>query len=79
MTAVSPAAPSRLAAARRPGRGPAALRLLRLELRHNAMLWVMPLAVALFWLTSYRKTMAMPPLWNLRAASLQSGALISFI
>ena len=50
-----------------------AARLLRLELRHNAKLWVLPVAIALFWLTTYRKAMAMPPLWNLRAASMQSG------
>jgi hypothetical protein len=78
MTATSAPAPSRpLPARRRPGS--AAARLLRLELRHNAMLWMMPLAVALFWLTTYRKAMAMPPLWNLRAASMQSGALVAFV
>ena len=54
-------------------------RLLRLELRHNAMLWMLPLVFALFWLTTYRKTMAMPPLWNMRAVSLQSGAILDFI
>ena len=52
--------------------------LLRLELRHNAMLWMLPLVFALFWLTTYRKTMTMPPLWNLRAVSLQSGATLDF-
>ena len=54
-------------------------RLLRLELRHNAMLWMLPVVFALFWLTTYRKTMAMPPLWNLRAVSMQSGAILDFI
>jgi hypothetical protein len=54
-------------------------RLLRLELRHNAMLWMLPVVFALFWLTTYRKTMAMPPLWNVRAAGLQSGAILDFI
>ncbi len=76
MTAVRTLANSR-PARRRPGL--AAARLLRLELRHNAMLWVLPLAAVLFWLTTYRKTMAMPPLWNLRAANLQSGALVAFV
>jgi hypothetical protein len=56
-----------------------AARLLRLELRHNAMLWAAPVALALFWLTTYRKAMALPPMWNLRAASLQSGAIVDFI
>jgi hypothetical protein len=55
-----------------------AARLLRLELRHNAMLWMLPVAIVLFWLTTYRKTMAMPPLWSLRTASMQPGALIAF-
>ena len=54
-------------------------RLLRLELRHNAMLWMLPVVFALFWLTTYRKTMAMPPLWNMRAVAMQSGAILDFI
>ncbi len=33
------------------------------------MLWMLPVAVALFWFITYRKAMAMPPLWNLRAPS----------
>jgi len=78
MTAASaPAPPRPLPATRRPGF--AAARLLRLELRHNAMPWMLPVAVALFWLTTYRKTMAMPPLWNLRAASMQSGVVVAFV
>jgi hypothetical protein len=58
--------------------GLATARLLRLELRHNAMLWMMPVAVALFWFTALRKVMAMPPLWNLRASNLQVDALLAF-
>jgi len=72
-----PATARRRPATRRSGL--ASARLLRLELRHNAMLWMLPVAVALFWFTTYRKTMAMPPLWNLRAANMQSGALADFI
>lgn len=60
----------------RPGLGTA--RLLLLELRHNAMLWMMPVAVALFCFIALRKIMAMPPLWNLRASNLQSDALLAF-
>jgi hypothetical protein len=60
-------------------RGTVTARLLWLELRHNAMLWILPAAVALFWLTTYRKAIAMPPLWNVRAATLQSGAVVDFI
>jgi hypothetical protein len=61
---------------RRPGL--AAARLLRLELRHNAMLWMMPLAAALFWVTAGRKTLATPPLWSLRTAVMQPGAVLAF-
>jgi hypothetical protein len=56
-----------------------AARLLRIELRHNAMAWMLPVVIALFWLTAYRKTMATAPLWNLRAAGLQSGSVIDFV
>jgi len=58
--------------------GLALLRLLRLELRHNAMAWLLPVVIGLFWLTTYRKDMAMPPLWNQRAAGLQLGAVLDF-
>jgi hypothetical protein len=61
---------------RRPGLG--AARLLRLELRHNAMLWMMPVAIALFWVTAGRKTLGTPPLWNLRAVGLQLSAVVAF-
>jgi hypothetical protein len=75
MTATS--APARSApVTSRPGL--AAARLLRLELRHNAMLWMMPVAVALFWATAGRKTMATPPLWGLRAAGMQPSAVLAF-
>ena len=78
MTAVHAPATSRpRPATRRPGL--AAARLLRLELRRNAMLWMLPVAAALFWFTAYRKAMAMPPLWNLRAQTMQSGALVAFV
>ena len=57
----------------------AAGRLLRLELRRNAMLWMLPVAAALFWFTAYRKSMASPPLWNLRAMTMQGPALLDFV
>jgi hypothetical protein len=52
---------------------------MRLELRHNGMPWVLPVAIALFWLITYRKTMAMPPLWNVRSASMQTGSVLDFV
>ena len=51
-------------------------RLLRLELRHNAMLWLLPLVGALFWFNGYREIMALPPMWNLRAMTLQNRLLL---
>jgi hypothetical protein len=56
----------------------AAARLLRLELRHSAMLWLSPVAMVLFWLIAYRKIMALPPLWNVRATSMQADAVVIF-
>ena len=53
-------------------------RLLRLELRRNVMLLMLPLAAALFWYHAYRRVMALPPMWNLRAMSLQNDALLDF-
>jgi hypothetical protein len=58
---------------------PAAVRLLGLELRHNAMIWLLPLAFALFAFMTYRKTVALPPLWNVRAASTQTYAVMDFV
>jgi hypothetical protein len=56
-----------------------AARLLSLELRHNAMAWLLPLVAVLFWVTTYRKAMAQPPLWSLRATTLQTGSLLTFV
>ena len=76
----APAAP-RPAVARR-GAGSAVLgsgRLLRLELRHNAMLWLLPVAFALFWYNGYREIMALPPMWNLCAMTLQNRLLFDLM
>jgi len=81
MTAASaPAAPRPRPAGRRAGTSiPASGRLLRLELRHNAMLWLLPLAVALFFYNGYREIMALPPMWNLRAMTLQNRLLLDLV
>ena len=81
MTAASAPAAPRPAVARR-GAGSAVLgsgRLLRLELRHNAMLWLLPVAFALFWYNGYREIMALPPMWNLRAMTLQNRLLFDLM
>ncbi len=62
---------------RRPGAAPdpaarlalfrrAPLRLLRVELRRNAMPWILPLIAALFWFDSYRPSTATAPLYGMR-------------
>jgi hypothetical protein len=43
-----------------------ALRMLRVELRRNAMPWILPLIAALFWFDSYRPSTATAPLYGLR-------------
>jgi hypothetical protein len=42
------------------------LRLLRIELRHNAMPWLLPLIAALFWFDSYRPSTGQASLYVLR-------------
>ncbi|MFE9426150.1 hypothetical protein ACFYNO_24680 [Kitasatospora sp. NPDC006697] len=48
-------------------------RLLRLELKRNAMLWLVPMAAAMFWFDCYRSTMALPAFWPTRELYLQQG------
>jgi hypothetical protein len=43
-----------------------AARLLRIELRRNAMPWILPLIAALFWFDSYRPSTGAAPLYGLR-------------
>jgi hypothetical protein len=40
--------------------------MLRIELRHNVMPWLLPLIAALFWFDSYRPSTGQPPVWVLR-------------
>ena len=78
MTGASAPAISR--PSRAPGRpGLAMGRLLRLELRRNVMLWLLPVAFVLFWYNGYREIMALPPLWNLRAMTMQNRLLLDFV
>jgi hypothetical protein len=66
MTA-APAAPVRRRTPRAAGAVPrSAARLLRVELRRNAMPWMLPLVAALFWFDSYRPSTGTPPLYALR-------------
>lgn len=54
-------------------------RLLRLELRRSAMLWLIPVAIIIFWYNCYRETMALPAIWNLRAMNMQASLLLDFV
>jgi hypothetical protein len=66
MTAMT-AAPARPRAPRAASAAPlTAARLLRIELRRNAMPWVLPLIAALFWFDSYRPSTGQPPFYLLR-------------
>jgi hypothetical protein len=44
----------------------AGARLLWVELRHNAIPFILPLIAALLWFDSYRPSMTQPPVWALR-------------
>jgi hypothetical protein len=57
---------------------PGAGRLLRIELRRSAMLWLLPLAAALYYYQAYRRALALPPVWGLRAMTIQNDALLDF-
>jgi hypothetical protein len=43
------------------------------------MLWMLPVTIGLFWFVSYRKIMAAPPLWYVRASVFQTYVVVGFI
>ena len=69
MTAAAVPVPAR-AASPRARHVPLALpwRLLRLELRRNAMPWLLPVLAVLMWYSPYRVSMEYAPVWQLRAS-----------
>ena len=77
MTATTPAVPARRPPARRLTLAVPA-RLLRLELRRNIVGWLLPLAIALFWLDGYHYAMGFPPFWGLRSPVLPDRAMVDF-
>jgi hypothetical protein len=79
MTATS--APARAMPRQAPRAAPRNMaRLLWVELRRNAMPFVLPLVAVLFWFDSYRIAAAMPPLWVERLYYIlgQGHALVDF-
>lgn len=75
---IAPLPPAANPGARLGDRPMAAVRLVRIELRRNPMVAMLPLAAALFWYQAYRHIMALPPMWNVRAMTLQNDALLDF-
>lgn len=73
MTALAPARP----AVTRPD-VVSVRRLLRLELRRNAVIGILPLLAVLFWLDAYRDSMASFPVWGLRGAILADRVVSDF-
>jgi hypothetical protein len=73
MTAVAPARPAMI----RPG-AVTVRRLLRLELRRNAAIAILPLLAVAFWLDTYRMSMASFPVWGLRGAILADRVVSDF-
>jgi len=67
MTAAATTAPAQPRTPRAASAVPVtAARLLRVELRHNAVPFILPLVAALLWFDSYRPSMTQPPVWALR-------------
>jgi hypothetical protein len=70
MTAAAISLRSRRATTRRIACLAAVGRLLRLELRHNLLPWLLPLLAVLFWFDTYRTGAGLPALWGLRTQEL---------
>jgi len=51
------------------------VRALRLEIRHSAVVWVLPILAALFYVNAYRTAAGYPPTWTLRASVITQANL----
>ena len=77
MTATTlPARPPRAAA--RVVVPPAAGRLLWIEVKRNAVLWVLPLLALLVYFDTYRTVSGYPPVWTVRALAVPDRLLVDF-
>jgi hypothetical protein len=54
------------------------VRALRLEIKHSAVVWVLPILAALFFVNAYRKVTGYPPVWTVRASALAEANVIFF-
>ena len=75
-TATLRARPSRAAA--RVGTLAAAGRLLWIEVKRNAVLWVLPLLALLVYFDTYRTVSGYPPVWTVRALAVPDRLLVDF-
>ena len=77
MTATTlPTRPARAAA--RAAVPPAAGRLLWIEVKRNAVPWVLPLLALLVYLDTYRTVSGYPPVWTVRAMAVPDRLLVDF-
>ena len=53
-------------------------RALRLEIKHSAVVWVLPVLAALFYVNAYRTAAGYPPTWTVRASVITGSNLIFF-
>jgi hypothetical protein len=54
------------------------VRALWLEIKHSAVVWVLPVLAALFYVNAYRKAAGYPPIWTVRASALDEANVIFF-
>jgi hypothetical protein len=73
-TNVFPSRPARV----RPFSPGAALRLLWIEIKRNAMPWALPLLTVLFFYDTYRTASGYPPVWTVRALLVTSKMVFDF-
>jgi ABC-type transport system involved in multi-copper enzyme maturation permease subunit len=52
-------------------------RALRLEIKHSAVVWVLPILAVLFYFDAYRAAAGLPPTWTLQA-SVITGTIVIF-
>jgi hypothetical protein len=57
---------------------PAAGRLLWIEVKRNAVLWVLPLLALLVYVDTYRTVSGYPPVWSVRALAVPDRLLVDF-
>jgi hypothetical protein len=57
---------------------PAAARLLWIEAKRNAVLWVLPLLALLVYVDTYRTVGGYPPVWTVRALAVPDRLLVDF-